>query len=145
MTRIGGVLLLAAVALAGCTSGKPFVREVAPVQKPVNELCVQKNEAVIVAGFHDGLLQALSRHSIKALVYTDDRPSDNCPIYITYTANNSWDLRKYLGAFSLQVFEQGQEIGSMRYSARNAGKDPAKYNAPVDTLTPMVAQLFPLR
>ena len=111
------LLLLAVIAVAGCTSVT-----VRPVDKAIgiSHVCIQENLKVVVADFVNVVRDGFDRHGISSEVFSGAAPT-NCEYLLTYTATRKWDFTPYLAHAELRLEKAGRAIGYAEYHLTGGG------------------------
>ncbi|MCW4453402.1 Sbal_3080 family lipoprotein [Flavobacterium sp. MXW15] len=136
---LGGSALLAALALAGCTSVnvKP-----ATAADAFQHLCIHENPQVIVPDFVAILQRGLDRHGVSSELFSGARPA-HCDYVLTYTARRSWDFATYLTHAELRIDRQGRHVASAQYHLRGkGGLSLTKWKSTEAKMTPVIDQLL---
>ncbi|SHM36458.1 Sbal_3080 family lipoprotein [Vreelandella subglaciescola] len=109
-----GVALL----VGGCTS-----IQVQPLDASttLENVCIEKNEKVIVPNFLNVVRQGFTRHGIITKVYESDLPA-NCEFMLTYTALRSWDFATYLSHAELWLHtKNSRQVAYAEYHLNGGG------------------------
>jgi len=134
-------VLAAAATLAGCS----IVQKVDPVPVgSVEQVCVERNTAVHMDGFHPDLSRLIEAQGYKVSTIEGAAPAA-CSHIVSYTANWGWDLAMYLTYARVEVMQDGRRVGQIEYDARSGSGNMGKFGATSAKLQPLVAQLFPKR
>lgn len=134
--RIPAMALVAGV-LAGCTSID--VRPVA-AGAALDQVCIVKNEEVLVDDFLTVLRDGLDRHGVATSVVQPSQ-ADTCETTLTYTAARGWDLTPYLDEAELRLWRDGRQIGAADYRHRG-GFALTKYAGTKKKMDPVIDQLL---
>ena len=128
----------AALVVAGCT----ISQSVTPVagERPA-EVCVARNDAVQMEGFHAELVRQIETRGIAVRSYDGTMP-EGCRHHVQYTANWRWDMAMYLSYAQIAVFDRGQPVGNATYDATQGGGNMGKFGATAEKIEPLVAELF---
>ena len=129
---------MAAILLVmGCT----ISQSVDPVATRPAQVCIARNDAVHMAGFHDELVRQIESRGV-AVRSLDGAVPEDCRYRVSYTANWKWDLAMYLSYAEINVFDGTQQVGSATYDARQGGANMGKFGPTAEKIEPLVAQLF---
>lgn len=118
MKYINILIILIALGLTACTSiqVKPL-----NLSKPINYVCIEINEKVIVQDFLEVVRNGFDRHGISTKVYSRIPPK-SCEVILTYTALRSWDFTPYLSHAELWLRNQeGRQIAYAEYHLQAGG------------------------
>lgn len=125
--------------LTGCTS-----ISVTPIQNAadIQNMCIQKNEKVLISDFISVLQDGFKRHGINTEVYTASRPP-HCQYTVTYTARRSWDFAPYLSTAEIWVYQDTKQVAYAQYYLKGkGGLSLNKWASTKSKLTPLIDQLL---
>lgn len=106
---------IAIVAVSGCTAVS-----VQPLANKPQHMCIERNEAVIIADFVPVLQAGLKRHGMTSTLH--DVPPVSCSYVLSYTARRSWDMAPYLSTADLEIRnQQGRRVATAHYHLRGKG------------------------
>jgi hypothetical protein len=111
----GFIALCFILLLVGCGT-KSHVKMMLPETENtvIKHACVIKNEQVKVADFLSVLQEGFNKHGIQCSVVNQANEKD-CPYTVTYIAEQSWDLRYFLGHAEIKVYKFDKLIGHVTY------------------------------
>jgi hypothetical protein len=133
------VIVLAALAAAGCTSVQ--VRPVADATQ-LQHVCIEVNERVSVPEFLEVVEEGIQRHGIKTERYKGDRPA-HCEVRLTYTARRTWDVVTYLSHAELWLDRNGRQLGHAMFHMRGkGGLAPTKWRSTKAKMDPVIDELL---
>ena len=129
-------LLLTALVLAGCASAPRTI----PVQdkNQLKEVCIIRNDKVLVSDFTLVLQNRLDHHQIANWVVEPDSTA-NCPTTLTYTATRGWDFAPYLNHAKIELWQNGKNIGQAEYRLRNGFK---KWQKTATKINPVIDEMI---
>ena len=135
------VLFSLSVWLWGCMSVK--VQPVSAENYTIKQVCIERNEAVIVDDFLSVLQAGLTRHDIDSHV-VEPGTSSPCEYLMTYIAKQSWDFVTYLSYAKLELFNYGQSIGIATYQHNGGSMSlaPTKWMGTASKMDPVIDELF---
>lgn len=108
----------------------------------LNSICIVENKAVVLDDFLPVLEDGFERHSISTAV-VDSKDSDNCKYYLTYTALQSWDIRRYLSHAELYLWDNGKKIASAEYHLiGKGGLSHDKWMPTDEKMSPVIDELL---
>ena len=125
---------------SGCTSK---VSNVVPLNTDVHhiyEICIEKNNQVIVHDFLPFVIEQFKKHNIKSKIYNESIP-DSCFYSLNYSANKHWDMVMYFRAASLDIYNKGKLVASVKYETQN-GLDMSKFDSMEKKFTPIIEELL---
>lgn len=135
--------LLAIAALITVLSGCAITQNVTPVPVAATKaICIVENPPVR-AGFLTEYRSALEKRGYTVKVVQKDAAGTDCAMTSTYLARWSWDIALYMSYAEIQVFRDGQQVGSALYDSRSGGGRPDKFIKADEKIRELVAQLFP--
>jgi hypothetical protein len=108
----------------------------------IEELCIQRNDKVLMSEFEPTLARLIEARGIKTRFYSGARP-DDCHHSATYIANWRWDMAMYLYFVRIEVFEDFKSVGLAEYDAALGGMNMSKFGSTEEKLRPLIEQLFP--
>ena len=132
-------LLLLIITLAACTTV-----QVQPLKKDLvlNNVCIQKNEKVIVEDFLPVVLEGFERHGLSSTVYNLQKP-ENCDAVLTYTALQSWDITLYLSHAELDLYKNDVKVANATYHLNGKGGfDMTKWKSVKSKMDPVIDELL---
>ena len=132
-------LILVGSVLSGCTSTK-----VTPLTAKLSkDVCIEKNEKVIVQNFVEILRNGFEEHGFKTRVYTSVAP-ENCSTILTYTATRKWDLAPYMTDAELWLRDsEGNRLGYAQYHLKGGGGLALnKWASPESKMKPVIDELL---
>ncbi len=125
------------------TTACSITQEVEPVLGATGRtICVIENPDVRET-FLEAYERSLSERGLSVQRIAAGSSTTTCPLTTTYTANWRWDLGMYMAYAELEVFEQGQEVGSAVYDAFGGSARTAKFIHAEDKVRELVTALFP--
>ena len=133
------IIVCIAFTLAACTSIK-----VTPVSAKLNKnVCIEKNEKVLVQNFINILRNGFEEHGFKTSVYSGATPT-NCTNILTYTATRKWDVAPYMTDAELWLRDSdGNRIGYAQYHLKGGGGlDLTKWASPESKMKPVIDELL---
>jgi len=109
------IVLCFAMLTIGCGT-KSNVKMFIPQTKNtvIKHACVIKNEDVKVSDFLSVLQEGFNKHGIKCSLVNQTNEKE-CPYIVTYTAEQSWDLKFFLGHAEIKVYNLDKLIGHVTY------------------------------
>lgn len=132
-------LIFIASVLVGCTSTK-----VTPLTAKLSkDVCIEKNEKVIVQNFIEILRNGFEEHGFRTSVYSGATPA-SCTTILTYTATRKWDLAPYMTDAELWLRDNnGNRIGYAQYHLNGGGGLALnKWASPESKMKPVIEELL---
>jgi hypothetical protein len=130
------VLLL--LSTTACTTVE--VTEVDASEYPMQMVCIERNDEVIIDDFLSVLEQGFLRHGVEVAVY-DGRQADSCEYSLWYTAERGWDISPYLDFAELRLKRHGRTIGTATYK-HAGGFALNKWAATSEKIDPIIDSLL---
>jgi hypothetical protein len=135
--RIIGLLTIVCL-LQGCS----IQQKVTPVgNMEIAEINIIENPAVKTA-FRDAVKTAVEKQGVTAELPPASSIPEDYPYALTYTANWTWDLALYLVYAEINVFSQGNVIGTAVYDSTRGGMRMDKFISAEKKVDELVTQLF---
>lgn len=128
------------IIFTGCTSVK-----VTPLPNinSYNNICIEKNDKVIVPNFLDIIVNRIEDYGIKTTIYSGGIPNF-CDIYLRYTALQTWDITLYMSHSEIYIYDRsGNEIANGIYHLINkGGLTLTKFASVESKITPVLDEIF---
>lgn len=126
------------------TTGCVIHERVSPVRDDINKiLCVEKNDKVLMEGFHSELISQLETMGIKTQTHTfESKIPEGCIYSMDYTANWQWDMAMYLVYADIKVYRGDRVIGKIEYDAKMGGGRLDKFGTTANIIRPLLQRLF---
>jgi hypothetical protein len=140
MRNIRTILSIASVFyISGCTS---ITVDPVPVEQGVTHVCIKENPKVIRADFLPTLERGFQRYGISTEVYERKSP-ENCEVFVTYTATQTWDMAMVLKDAEVWVKKSGKQIAYGNYHLRaGGGFSLMKWQGAEKKIQPMMDELL---
>ena len=126
--------------LTGCTSKVVDVEPLNTKLHHIDEICIEKNDKVIVEDFLPFVRDEFKKHEINSKVYDKQVPK-SCLYSLEYSANHHWDIVMYFKAALLKIRHENTVIASARYETEN-GLDFGKCDSMEEKFTPILDELL---
>ena len=133
-------LIILGFIFSGCTSKVINVEPLDTKVHHIDEICIERNQKVIVTEFLPFVIKEFKKYNIKSKVYNAEVP-DLCIYNLQYSANQQWDMAIYFRFASLQIYKENNLIASALYETQN-GLDLSKFNSMETKLTPVIDELL---
>ncbi len=135
-------LIVAALALSACSISENVTPvKSSAIESPIEVLCIEKNDKVLMASFEPTLGRLIEEQGIEVRYFSNTRP-EGCRHIARYVANWRWDFSMNLSYVRIEVFEDGWSIGVAEYDARWGGLNLGKFGSTEGKLRPLVSKLF---
>ena len=124
----------------GCTS-----IQVSPVgaDAQLENVCIQKNDAVWVEDFLEVLQAGFYRHGVPVEVVQGRSVPSHCEFVVTYTARQTWDLTPYLSEAEISIYRNGQQVAVAKYHLKGkGGLSPKKWQGTATKMNPVIDELL---
>ncbi len=139
----------AAFALLAIAAACSAVRQAVPIIKDVNplpamalsEICVQTNHGVTRQRFDEDLTALFREFGLSS------RPKESafrgeCRVWASYDAAYAGRLPPYLSWATIDIHDEGQRIGYIRYDASQGHGRMDRHGTTVSRLRPLVSELL---
>jgi hypothetical protein len=124
--------------ITGCTS--VTVQRVPPTEKPITMVYIQRNTNVEIEDFVGVLQDAFAGRGIATKVVTTE-PIPPSAYFLTYTAQDGWDLASFLKHAELRLKQGTRLVGSATYH-HHGGFAFNKFASNKSKITPVVDELL---
>jgi hypothetical protein len=132
------VVCIAVCMLSACTS--VTVLAVDSAKHPIDTVCIERNDAVVVDDFLAVVEQGFIRHGLETAVYDGNLP-ESCEYSLWYTAERGWDIAPYLDFVELRLKQRGKTIGTATYR-HSGGFGFNKWNSTKSKMNPVIDKLL---
>jgi hypothetical protein len=146
MKKIYKTILTAVVltALIGC-SPTINIKPVDSAKYKISEICIKKNEKVIVPEFVEILEQGINRHGIKTNLVPEI--SSECDYWLDYVATQRWDIVTFMSDAHLDLYKGNLLIASADRKNPSGlfgfgGMNPSKWNSTRSKVDPLIDELL---
>ncbi len=139
MLKTTGLLFVLILSLSACTAV-----QVQPVNKELalKNVCIEKNEKVIVADFLPVVQEGFERHGLTSTIFKEEKPN-NCDAVLTYTALQSWDITLYLSHAELDLYSNDVKVAGATYHLNGkGGLDLTKWKGTKAKMDPVIDELL---
>jgi len=135
--RIIGLLTIVAL-LQGCS----IQQNVTPVANMESAKITIIENPSVRSEFRDAVKTAVEKQGMTAELGPANSGPEDYPYALTYTANWTWDMALYLAYAKIEVFGQGNVIGTAVYDATGGGGRMDKFISAEKKVDELIAQLF---
>lgn len=130
--------LFAALTMSGCTS---ITVEPVPTQYQLSQICIEKNDRVLVDEFLPVIQKRLQHHGIKTKIIHFE--PEFCEYSLKYTALRSWDFTLYMSHAELWLYKGYEQIAYGKFHLNGkGGLSLSKFDSVEDKMNPVVDQLL---
>jgi hypothetical protein len=136
--------ILSALTLLACFAGCTAIHVEALSRSELREphVCIEENPAVILADFLPVLRQGFETRGISTETYRGRAP-ESCPVTVTYTARQSWDIVRFLSKAEVWIWHEGRRIAYAEYHLRGGGGYAlTKYEHTATKMKPVMERLL---
>jgi hypothetical protein len=127
------IILVSSLFLSACS----ISTTVKPISKQIAEVCIEKNNDVLMDDFLPTIEHTLDEINVKHQL-----KSDGCEDVLKYKANWRWDLAMYLYYADFGIYEGQKRVAHAEYDATMGGGRPDKFGNTEDKIKPIIKQLF---
>lgn len=132
-------LLIVFFLLTACA--KVYVQPVAE-HHGLSDVCIQRNEKVVVEDFLPVVIDGLKRHGISSTVFNDQVP-DDCDAILSYTARRSWAFTPFLAHAELRLHGDNVLIAEAVYHLNaKGGLHLTKWKSVKSKMDPVIDELL---
>ena len=126
---------LALVVISGCSTTPLNEIDYMAVAGKIDSVCVERNEKVIIEGFHEAIERSVIDKGISLR-------ESGCDATITYTARRRFDFHAPLGSGDIKAISDGEVVGYV-YLMKPANISREEYyNTPLEDLDIMMSRLL---
>ncbi|MEM2159327.1 MAG: Sbal_3080 family lipoprotein [Candidatus Nitrosotenuis sp.] len=126
------IILVSSLLLSGCS----ISTTVKPLTKQINEICIEKNDDILMDDFLPTIERTLDEIKISHKI------DSNCDDVLKYTANWRWDLAMYLYYADFAIYEGQKKIAHAEYDATMGGARLDKFGTTENKIKPIIKKLF---
>lgn len=133
-------LIIVMFFFSGCISKVTRIEPLDTKIYHIDEICIEKNDRVIVDDFLPFLIKEFKKYGIKSKIYSEKIPN-SCYYELQYSAHKKWDMKTYFGSASLEIYHKNKLISSVKYESQK-GFDLTKYEGLEKKFTPIISKLL---
>jgi hypothetical protein len=126
--------------ITGCTTKSITVHPIDSNKYHITEVCIERNNKVILKEFLPILVEALKFNNVKSKIYNGKVPN-SCQYELKYVAYSRWDLYLYLKDAIIEIYTNKELIASAIFKGAS-GLNPAKRESTELKIKPVITKLL---